>query len=150
MTETSDFEIVSTQQQRIAELAKQSPQMGFTSLNHHLDLPWLREAYRRTRKDGAVGVDGHTAADYEANLEENLRVLLERAKSGTYFAPPVRRVRMAPAAGRPRRSPPTPTMPPSAQHDLWSWEFPTASCVPVDRAWGSTPGARPADDTSCS
>jgi len=72
--------------------------MGFTSLNHHLDLPWLREAYRRTRKDGAVGVDGQTAADYEANLEENLRALLERAKSGTYFAPPVRRVHI-PKAG---------------------------------------------------
>ena len=89
MTETSGFEIVSTRQQQIAKLAKQSPQMGFTSLNHHLDLPWLREAYRRMRKDGAVGVDGQTAADYEANLEENLRQLLERAKSGTYFAPPV-------------------------------------------------------------
>jgi len=98
MTETSDFEIVSTRQQRIATLAKQSPQMGFTSLNHHLDLPWLREAYRRTRKDGAVGVDGQTATDYEANLEENLRALLERAKSGTYFAPPVRRVHI-PKAG---------------------------------------------------
>lgn len=100
MTETSDFEIVSTRQQRIAELARQSPQMGFTSLNHHLDLPWLREAYRRTRKDGAVGVDGQTAADYEANLEENLQALLERAKSGTYYAPPVRRVRIPKAGSR--------------------------------------------------
>jgi len=94
MTETSNFEIVSTRQQRIAELAKQSPQMGFTSLNHHLDLPWLREAYHRTRKDGAVGVDGQTATDYEANLGDNLRSLLSRAKSGTYRAPPVRRVRI--------------------------------------------------------
>ena len=100
MPETSDFDLVSTRQQRIAQLAKQSPQMGFTSLNHHLDLPWLREAYRRTRKDGAVGVDGQTAADYEANLEENLRELLERAKSGTYFAPPVRRVRIPKAGSR--------------------------------------------------
>jgi len=66
--------------------------MGLTSLNHHLDLAWLREAYRRTRKDGAVGVDGQTAAAYEEHLEENLRSLLERAKSGTYRAPPVRRV----------------------------------------------------------
>jgi len=48
-------EIVSTRCQRIAELAKQSPQMGFTSLNHHIDLHWLHEAYLRTRKDGAVG-----------------------------------------------------------------------------------------------
>ena len=66
--------------------------MGFTSLNQHLDLAWLREAYRRTRKDGAAGVDGQTAADYEKDLEGNLRSLLERAKSGTYRAPPVRRV----------------------------------------------------------
>ena len=34
MPETSDSELVSTRQQRIAELAKQAPQMGFTSLNH--------------------------------------------------------------------------------------------------------------------
>jgi RNA-directed DNA polymerase len=53
---------VFTKQQRIAELAKQSPQMGFTSLNHHLDLTWLAEAYNRTRKGGAPGVDGQTAA----------------------------------------------------------------------------------------
>jgi hypothetical protein len=32
---------VSTRQQRIAELARQAPQMGFTSLNHHLDFTWL-------------------------------------------------------------------------------------------------------------
>lgn len=91
MPEASDSETVSTRQQRIAELAKQSPQMAFTSLNQHLDLSWLHEAYRRTRKDGAVGVDGQTAAEYERDLEGNLRSLLERAKSGTYRAPPVRR-----------------------------------------------------------
>jgi group II intron reverse transcriptase/maturase len=92
MPKASDFDLVLTRRQRIAQLAKQSPEMGFTSLNHYLDLAWLREAYRRTRKDGAVGVDGQTAAAYEQRLEENLRSLLERAKSGTYRAPPVRRV----------------------------------------------------------
>ena len=92
MARTQSFETVSTRQQRIAELAKRDQQMAFTSLNHHIDLDWLHEAYRRTRKDGAVGVDGQTAADYEANLKENLQSLLDRAKSDTYFAPPVRRV----------------------------------------------------------
>jgi RNA-directed DNA polymerase len=92
MAKALNFETVSTRQQRIAELARQSPRMGFTSLNHHIDLLWLQEAYRRTRKDGAVGVDGQTAADYQVNLEENLQSLLDRAKSGTYQAPPVRRV----------------------------------------------------------
>jgi len=50
------------------------------------------EAYRRTRKDGAPGVDGQTAADFERDLEGNLQQLLDDAKSGRYRAPPVRRV----------------------------------------------------------
>ena len=62
MAEAPNSDSVSTGQQRIAELAKQAPQMAFTSLNHYLDLAWLHEAYRRTRRDGAVGVDGQTAA----------------------------------------------------------------------------------------
>jgi hypothetical protein len=66
--------------------------MSLTSQAHLIDLEWLREAYRRTRKDGAVGVDGQTGEDYAADLEGNLRSLLERAKSGRYQAPPVRRV----------------------------------------------------------
>jgi hypothetical protein len=82
---------VFTKQRRIAELARQSPEMGFTSLAYFIDIDWLREAYRRTRKDGAVGVDGQNGADYAADLENNLRSLLDRAKSGTYQAPPVRR-----------------------------------------------------------
>jgi RNA-directed DNA polymerase len=90
---------VSTKQQRIAELAKQAPQLGFTSLNHHLDLIWLVEAYNRTRKDGAPGVDGQTADDYGLNLLDNLTSLLDRAKSGTYFAPPVRRVHIPKGTG---------------------------------------------------
>lgn len=94
MAKTPSFDTVSTRQQRIAELAKQAPEMGFTSLNHHIDLHWLHEAFRRTRKDGAVGVDGQRASAYEANLEDNLQSLLDRAKSGTYKAPPVRRVRI--------------------------------------------------------
>jgi RNA-directed DNA polymerase len=83
---------VSTKQERIAALAKQSPEMAFTSLAYLMDIDWLKEAYRRTRKDGAVGVDGVTAEEYEQDLEGNLRSLLDRAKSGSYKAPPVRRV----------------------------------------------------------
>jgi retron-type reverse transcriptase len=92
MSETSDSDNVYTKQEQIAELAKRHPTMGLTSLNHYLDLDWLREAFRRTRKNGAAGVDGQTWADYAENLDENLRSLLERAKNGSYRAPPVRRV----------------------------------------------------------
>jgi group II intron reverse transcriptase/maturase len=90
---------VSTRQRRPAELAQQAPQRGFTSLNHHLDLPWLVEAYKRTRKDGAPGVDGQTGDDYGLSLRDNLTSLRDRAKSGTYVAPPVRRVHMPKGTG---------------------------------------------------
>jgi group II intron reverse transcriptase/maturase len=83
---------ISTRLQRIAELAREAPERVFLSLAHHIDIELLREAYRRTRKDGAPGIDGQTAEQYEANVEENLRSLLDRFKSGRYQAPPVRRV----------------------------------------------------------
>jgi RNA-directed DNA polymerase len=91
---------VSTKRQRIAKLAGEHPDRAFTSLAHHIDLDWLREAYRRTRKEGAVGVDGQTAEAYGAELTANLQGLLERAKSGLYQAPPVRRVHIPKGDGR--------------------------------------------------
>jgi group II intron reverse transcriptase/maturase len=72
-------------------MARDHPERAFTNLNHHLTLDLLREAYRRTRKDGATGIDGVTAQAYAMDLERNLQDLLDRAKSGRYLAPPVRR-----------------------------------------------------------
>lgn len=92
-------EPVSTKQARIAMLAKQMPGTALRSLSHHLDLEWMREAYRRTRKDGAVGVDGVTADEFAADLDANLQDLLDRAKSGAYRAPPVRRVEIPKGGG---------------------------------------------------
>lgn len=92
MTGTPSPLDISTKLQRIAELARREPKVALTTLAHHIDIEFLREAYRRTRKDGATGVDGETAASYAERLDENLRSLLDRFKSGTYFAPPVRRV----------------------------------------------------------
>jgi group II intron reverse transcriptase/maturase len=69
------------------------PGAALTTLAHHIDVEFLREAHRRTRKDGATGVDGQTADEYARNLESNLQSLLNRAKSGDHYrAPPVRRV----------------------------------------------------------
>ena len=53
-----------------------------------------------TRKDGAVGVDGRTAAQYEVNLEANLLDLLNRVKSGRYKAPAIRRVYIPKGGGK--------------------------------------------------
>ena len=92
MSERYSSGSVSTRLCRIAELAKRSPGMVITTLAHHIDLAWMYEAYRQTRKDGALGIDKVSAQEYAADLESNLMSLLGRFKTGTYFAPPVRRV----------------------------------------------------------
>lgn len=92
MEETLSSQAISTKLERIAKLAKEMPDRPLTTLAHHIDVEWLREAHRRTRKDGACGTDGQSAEQYGQHLEENLQSLLDRAKSGRYRAPPVRRV----------------------------------------------------------
>ena len=83
---------VSTKLQRLAEQAKHDPRYVFTNLAHLIDVDFLREAYHRTRKSSAPGIDGVTAAEYAARLEENLRELHGRLRSGRYRAPAIRRV----------------------------------------------------------
>jgi RNA-directed DNA polymerase len=73
--------------------------VALSTLHHHIDLEWMKEAYRLTRKDGAPGIDGVVAADYATNLEANLLDLLDRIKSGRYIAPPVRRTYIPKADG---------------------------------------------------
>jgi RNA-directed DNA polymerase len=94
---------VSTKRQRIAKLAQEMKGRPFTALSHLIDIDWLKEAYRQTRKSGAPGIDGVNAAEYAARLEENLGSLLDRAKSGRYRAPPVRRVHIPKGDGKETR-----------------------------------------------
>jgi RNA-directed DNA polymerase len=93
---------LSTKRRWIAELARTKPGTVLFSLHHVIDLEWMKEAYRLTRKDGATGIDGATAADYKANLVANLTDLLDRIKSGRYHAPPVRRTYIPKADGTQR------------------------------------------------
>jgi group II intron reverse transcriptase/maturase len=110
MTETKGSERVLTKQSEIAKLASVEPKRVLTTLAHRIDHEWLREAYRRTRKDGALGVDGVSAREYELKLEENLSSLLERFKSGGYRAPAVRRVHIEKDGGKGSRPIGIPTL----------------------------------------
>jgi group II intron reverse transcriptase/maturase len=79
------------------------PEKAMTSLSQHMDIEWMREAFRRTRKDGATGIDGQTAKDYAEQLDANLLSLLDRAKGGDHYkAPPVRRVHIPKGDGSTR------------------------------------------------
>ena len=102
MEETSSSQTVSTKLEQIAKLARSMPDAVLTTLAHHIDIEWMREAYKRTRKDGATGVDRQTAPEYAEKLDENLESLLTGLKSGHYKAPPVRRVYIPKGDGRMR------------------------------------------------
>lgn len=102
MSESLNSGSISTRLARIAELARKYPERAFMSLHHAIDVEWLREAYRRTRKNAAVGVDGQSAEEYARDLEANLESLLVRFRTGAYRAPPVRRVHIPKGDGRTR------------------------------------------------
>jgi hypothetical protein len=111
MKETSSSATVSTKLERIAKLAQCMRDKPLTTLAHHIDLQWLREAYRRTRKDGATGVDGQTAEQYAADLEGNLqRLLRDSSRRFARHKPRAtasrRLVRCFPIAGFPSRQVP--------------------------------------------
>jgi RNA-directed DNA polymerase len=83
---------VYTKQQRIANTAKYRREEALSSLNHHMDVDWLKEAFRRVRRDAAPGIDGVTYEQYAQELARHLPDLLNRVKSGRYRAPAVKRV----------------------------------------------------------
>jgi group II intron reverse transcriptase/maturase len=92
MGDTLRLQTVSTKLEQIAEQAREYPEMVFTTLIHLMDVDFLREAFSRTKKDAAPGIDGITATMYAKNLEENLQDLHERLVQNEYRATPVKRV----------------------------------------------------------
>ncbi len=77
---------------RIAILARNHPEMVFTSLAHRIDLAMLKEAFRRIKKSSASGVDKVTALSYAEDLDQNLYNLYKRLCRGQYVATPVKRI----------------------------------------------------------
>lgn len=87
---------------KVVERAKTEPEGRFHSLAHLLDVPALMRAYRRMRKDAAVGVDGVTKEQYGQDLEGNLRGLHERLVSKRFRHQPIRRVHIPKDNGKTR------------------------------------------------
>ena len=84
-------EAVQTSLQGIARKAAEQKQYRFHNLAVMLDEDILLDSWRLIRKDAAFGVDGVSAREYEQDLEENVRQLVERLKRGDYRAKLVRR-----------------------------------------------------------
>jgi RNA-directed DNA polymerase len=93
---------VSSDLDRVREVARRDKQVRFTALLHHVTVDRLREAYRAIRPDAAAGADGVTWREYGLGLEANLRDLHARVHEGAYRARPVRRAYVPKADGRSR------------------------------------------------
>ena len=102
MSDATTSEDMSPELKRVAERAKRDPQQRLLALARLIDVPVLTRAYGRQRKDVAVGVDGVTVEQYGQRLEDNLRGLHERLKSGQYRHQPIRRVHIAKEGGKKR------------------------------------------------
>jgi len=75
----------------IAKKARADKRYRFRNLYRELDEEMIKDSWRLIRKDAALGVDRVSAAEYEANLEENIHQLVERLKRKSYRAKLVRR-----------------------------------------------------------
>ncbi|MEG3067791.1 MAG: hypothetical protein RQM95_06095 [Syntrophaceticus schinkii] len=64
---------------RIAEKARENPKLKFTTLVHLINEETLMAAHMMPERK-AVGVDGVSKAEYEANLEVNMKDLVARMK----------------------------------------------------------------------
>jgi len=89
--------------ERIRKAVKEDRKMRLTNLWHHVcEIDRLREAYYGINRKGAPGVDEQTWRDYGEELENNLKVLSERLRNGSYRARPVRRQYIPKSDGRER------------------------------------------------
>lgn len=87
---------------KVIERARRDPNAQFNSLAHLIEPTALERAYRRLRKDAAIGVDGITKDQYGQHLEGNLAALHERLRAGHYRHQSIRRVHIPKAPGTTR------------------------------------------------
>jgi RNA-directed DNA polymerase len=80
-----------TSLQGIAKKAREQKKHRFQDLYRLLNEEFVLDCWRYIRKDAAYGVDRVSAEEYEQNLEENIKQLVERLKRKSYRAKLVRR-----------------------------------------------------------
>jgi RNA-directed DNA polymerase len=93
---------MSTEIDRLTELAKEDPKRQFYSIAHMITFGALYAAFRGLRKKASAGVDGVTYEEYERDVAGNLQTLHERLKNGKYQAQPLRRVYIPKENGKQR------------------------------------------------
>jgi group II intron reverse transcriptase/maturase len=93
---------MATKLNRIREMSASNPKMVFTSLYHLINEELLLECHREMDGKKATGVDNVTKAEYEVNLAENIKDLVDRLKRKGYKPQPSLRVYIPKVNGKMR------------------------------------------------
>lgn len=91
-----------TKLERISQLARENPEMVFTSVGHLINKDLLRQCHEAMESHKAVGTDGITKEEYEKELDRNLDDLVKRLKNKSYKPKPARRVEIPKEKGKTR------------------------------------------------
>jgi len=75
---------------RIAELAKKHGRLQ--TVMHHVNADTLKAEHKRQKTGKATGVDRVTKEEFEENLDESIKGIIDRMKTFSYRPQPVRRV----------------------------------------------------------
>src|SRR5690554_1327703 len=93
---------MSTVEKQIATRSEKFSGEALTNLHSYITPAYMSECFERLNKRGAIGVDGQTWADYDAEREDNIERLYNAFKSGNYRAPHVRRTYIPKGGGKKR------------------------------------------------
>lgn len=89
---TENAILTETKLKRIAALSAANPEMVFTHVIHHINEESLRTCFHELDGRKAIGSDGIDKTSYGAQLEDNLKNLMDRMKRMAYIPGPVRQV----------------------------------------------------------
>ena len=91
---------MSTKITRINQIAKEKPQEVFTSIYHLINYELLKECFDELDGNKAIGLDKVTKDTYLMNLDENLKILVDKPKTKSYRPSPARKVNIPKANGK--------------------------------------------------
>jgi group II intron reverse transcriptase/maturase len=94
--------IASSRLEAVRQAARQSRDVRFTALLHHITIDLLKQSYNTLKRDAAPGIDGVTWWAYGEDLEAKLTDLHERIHKGSYRARPAKRSYIPKADGSKR------------------------------------------------
>ena len=93
---------MATQLGRIREKSEKEPKTVFTSLYHTINEELLKQCHQEMDGSKATGVDKVTKAEYEANLDGNVKELVKKLKNKSYKPQPSLRVYIPKVNGKMR------------------------------------------------